>query len=99
MDQPEQGIIHDGVARYPTQLFEAGLLFIVFLILLFVKEKAIIYLLCYSAGRFFVEFYRGDDRGYLSSFLSPAQIISIFAFIFAIWLLIKKQKCNIKKHL
>ncbi|MBQ9774151.1 MAG: prolipoprotein diacylglyceryl transferase [Clostridia bacterium] len=94
LDQPEQGIIHGGVQRYPTQLFEAILLLVVFFVLIFVKKRAPIYLICYSLGRFLIEFYRGDDRGYLSELLSPAQMISVFVFAFAIWLLIKRIRNN-----
>lgn len=95
-DQPEQGILHYGLKRYPTQLFEGILLLVIFLVVLFVKEKATIYLLCYSVGRFFIEFFRGDDRGYVSNLFSPAQMISIFFFVFATWWLLKKQNCTHK---
>jgi phosphatidylglycerol:prolipoprotein diacylglycerol transferase len=73
---------------YPTQLFEAAFLFIMFGVTsyLFFKEKKInliVYLFSYGAFRFFIEFLRGDDsRGkFIISFLSPSQTWSILMVI------------------
>lgn len=76
-DNIEHGIIHNGLKRYPTQLFEAVALLVIFILVSFAKNKFQSYLASYASIRFFLEFFRGDDRGYLTSFLSPAQIISI----------------------
>ena len=91
VDQLSQGIVHNGIKRYPTQLFEAALLLLIFIIILFVKDKVSVYLICYSIGRFFIEFFRGDDRGSFLRFLSPAQGISILFFALGIGLLIKNR--------
>ena len=88
-DNIDAEIIHGGVKRYPTQLFEALLILVIFLILLFIKNRASIYLLMYSVGRFIIEFFRGDDRGFLSSLLSPAQVISVVLFGVSVLLLVK----------
>jgi phosphatidylglycerol:prolipoprotein diacylglycerol transferase len=73
-----------GVGLYPTQLMEAGLNFVLFLILLFFynkKPKAgavfALYVMGYSLIRFFIEFFRGDDRGAFIFGLSPSQIIAL----------------------
>lgn len=76
-DNVDQGIVHQGVKRYPTQLFEAVSLLLILCIVLCVREKFITYLLTYAIFRFFIEFYRGDDRGYIIKIISPAQLISI----------------------
>jgi phosphatidylglycerol:prolipoprotein diacylglycerol transferase len=69
---------------YPTQLFEAAFLFVMFGVTsyLFFKDKKInliIYLMSYGVFRFLIEFLRGDDaRGkFIFSFLSPSQTWSI----------------------
>jgi len=75
---------------YPTQLFEAAFLFIMFGVTsyLFFKEKKgnlIVYLSSYGIFRFLIEFMRGDDsRGqFIFSFLSPSQTWSIVMIIVA----------------
>ena len=66
----------------PTQLYEAIFLFIMFaLMVLRVKKKKSynlpIYMMGYGAWRFFIEFFRSDDRGeLLTDALSPSQIIA-----------------------
>lgn len=73
---------------FPVQLVESCYLFFVFCILFTkvrFKYRALCYLTMMSAGRFFFEFLRGDDRGTLgSSILSPAQNISIVLFFVAL---------------
>ena len=69
----------------PVQLFEASYLLAVFLVLmLFVgfRFRAAAYLVAVGAGRFFLEFLRGDNRGSLFGLtaLSPAQVIGAALF-------------------
>ena len=74
----------------PTQLFEAGFLLIMFIVLLFLKKNQfIIYCFSYGIFRFILEFFRGDSRGELF-ILSPSQWLSIILIIIGILLLIKK---------
>ena len=74
----------------PTQLFEAGFLFILFFVLLFLKKNQFVtYLFSYGIFRFILEFLRGDNRGELF-ILSPSQWLSIGLIITGIILLIKK---------
>jgi len=77
----------NGVRLVPTQIISSVLDFIHFFILItFAKRKkadgqvAGLYLILYSAGRFAIEFFRGDlDRGKVWS-ISTSQFISIFTF-------------------
>lgn len=80
-DNAEAGIFHNGAKCYPTQLFEAAALILIFILVLLFSEKFMVYLFSYATARFFIEFFRGDDRGYLMPVLSPAQIISIIIII------------------
>lgn len=68
---------------YPTPVMEMCLLFMILLcaVLLFKKAKFICYILMYSMGRFFIEFFRGDNRGNVYQGLSPSQRICMAAFL------------------
>jgi len=75
---------------HPTQLYEAILNFMNFLILFFIlKRKKFdgqifsLYLINYSIIRYFVEFYRGDHpaKAYLIQSSSPYASLSIFQLI------------------
>lgn len=78
---------------HPTQLYEAIFLFTLSIIL--IKKNSIysmpIYLFSYGIFRFFIEFLRGDYRGYYLFNLSPSQWISILAITISI-ILTSKEK-------
>ena len=82
-DQEAFGIVHNGLKRYPTQLFEAFGLCIILLYVIKAKNKPRSYLLSYAVLRFGLEFLRGDDRGASVLGLSVAQWISL-AICFAV---------------
>lgn len=98
----------NGVPRVPIQLFESGfeLLLSGLLWLLLLKapktrgKLLALYLLIYSAGRFILEFWRGDEyRGFIFG-LSTSQFISILLFAAAaLYLLLSPvlKKKNIAK--
>jgi phosphatidylglycerol:prolipoprotein diacylglycerol transferase len=75
--------------RHPAQLYEAALLLIIFFTcLVFKKQTIFIYPVSYGAGRFIIEFFRGDDRGaFLFNLLSPSQVWSIILIIVGISLI------------
>lgn len=96
--QTTTGVPHH-VPLYPTQLMEAGLNLLNFLVLIISYKKKkfhgqifTLYIFNYSLIRFFVEFFRGDtDRGYIFggmehpfTSLSVPQLISIFGMIAAV---------------
>lgn len=84
----ESAYAPNGVRLLPTQLICSSLDFLHFFVLIwFAKRKKAdgqiggLYLIFYSAGRFVLEFYRGDlIRGSVGS-LSTSQFISIFTGI------------------
>ncbi len=75
----------NGVALIPTQLIMAALNFLHFGILVFLSKRVVTYsgqtagcyLICYSIGRFFMEYLRNDPRGEVKVF-STSQFISLF---------------------
>lgn len=84
----------------PTQLFESVfcILFCIVLVLILRKQKRYgktfgIYLIGYGIWRFFIEFYRADDRGAVGV-LSTSQFIAIFAVTLgiAVLTLMAKEK-------
>lgn len=84
----------NGVPLVPTQLISSGLNFIHFAILIVFAKRykkgegqvAGMFFALYSAGRFFLEFLRGDaERGNIGA-LSTSQFIAIFMFLFG-WVL------------
>lgn len=88
---PEQSLVPYelcGVKLVPLQLISAVLLFILFLILKFLWSRKrfdgqifLIYAVLYSAGRFFIEFLRGDFRGNLIFGITPTQIVAVLVFV------------------
>ncbi|MBQ4375428.1 MAG: prolipoprotein diacylglyceryl transferase [Erysipelotrichales bacterium] len=81
----------NNVALFPSQLVSSGLDFLHFAILMTVLKKSkkdgtviLTYLMCYSIGRFLIEFVRGDlERGSVG-ILSTSQFISVFVFLAAL---------------
>jgi phosphatidylglycerol---prolipoprotein diacylglyceryl transferase len=72
---------------YPTQLMEAGYIFIVMIVLLIIKKRYqefngqlfLLYLILYAMGRSVLEIVRGDEaRGFLiKDYLSHSQVVAI----------------------
>ncbi|OQX81244.1 MAG: prolipoprotein diacylglyceryl transferase [Candidatus Omnitrophica bacterium 4484_70.1] len=88
----------------PTQLISSFFLLLLFFYLLRFKERKryegevfFLYLIIYSVFRFFIEFLRGDERGYIGIF-SVSQFISLVIFfaVTPIYFFQKKTKifCN-----
>jgi phosphatidylglycerol---prolipoprotein diacylglyceryl transferase len=82
-----------GVPLHPTQLYEAGYIALVMCFLLFQKKRKkfdgqlfLFYLIFYPVGRFFLEFFRGDEeRGYvIKGVLTHSQLISVLILLTAV---------------
>jgi len=73
------------ISVHPTQLYESSMIFTIMLILLVVKKYQqfkgqvfLIYLMLYAFGRGVLEFFRGDERGFIiESILSHSQFIAL----------------------
>lgn len=97
-----------GVHLHPTQLYDSANGFIIFSILIIFRrfkkfdgQLFWTYTLLYAIGRFIVEIFRGDERGFLiepDSFaslttgLSTSQFIAILLFAVSIIMLIKLKQ-------
>ena len=83
---------------FPTQLYEAIFLFILFGVLFVLayrfkfKFTFSVYLASYGIFRFLIEFIRGDDRGAYFLGLSPSQMFSLVGIIISIILIVFVNK-------
>lgn len=92
-----------GVPVHPVQLYEAGFIFVVLLMLLVVRTKRrfygqlfLLYLLSYAAGRYVLEFFRGDlERGFIiKDFVSHAQFVALVIAAVTGWVYLRWSKQN-----
>lgn len=92
-----------GVPLHPTQLYEAMLNLIIFIILYrtgrrkkFKGQCVLLYGMLYPVGRSIIEIFRGDtERGFIiSGIISTSQGISILIFVMCLIIYLK----TIKKH-
>lgn len=95
----------NNVQLIPTQLLSSGLDFLHFAALCLIAKRckksglvSACYLICYSVGRFVLEFFRGDiARGSVGA-LSTSQFISIFIAIVGVLLLVYCLRRQQGKH-
>lgn len=89
---------------FPTQLMEAGYIFIVMILLLIVKrtyqkfygQLFLLYLILYAIGRSILEIFRGDvARGFIiDGYLSHSQFIALLIVMVTIFFYVKWSKKN-----
>ncbi len=82
----------------PTQILSAGLLFLIFIILIikqnrlrFPGEIFLLYCILYSMKRFAVEFFRGDNPKIFFG-LTISQLVSIGIFVAVVFIFRSKVK-------
>ncbi|MGB4657986.1 MAG: prolipoprotein diacylglyceryl transferase [Mobilitalea sp.] len=93
----------NGVKLVPTQLLSsAGNFMITAILLLYARKErkqghiGALYLFLYSIGRFVIEFFRNDYRGYIGV-LSTSQCISLVVFLVTALMLYMSNKTNSDK--
>ncbi len=92
-------------ALHPTQIYSSLNGLIIFFLLLAIRkirkfhgQVFCSYLLLYSVGRFIIEFFRGDERGFaVEEVLSTSQFIGIFLFVTGILLFFRLKKSAVSK--
>lgn len=94
------------IPRVPVQLIESFLVFSLVILLYWIQKKrhctaeslGFFSLLSYGVLRFFLEFLRGDERGFwFGNSLSTSQVISFFLVLWAAFYFIFKQIIKRKK--
>lgn len=96
----------NNIKLIPTQLISSISLFVLTLLLVIYADKkwrrpfqvAGLYMILYSAGRFIIEFFRGDEERGFIAFLSTSQFISIFILIGGIILYNLNSMLNKRKY-
>lgn len=96
------GVYSHEACRHPTQLYEAAFNFALYGVLLrfFLRRKAdgrtlALYLVAYPAGRFLIEFVRGDERlRWLG--LDAAQAVSVALFLAGVglWVSLARKRMS-----
>lgn len=98
-----------GTPIHPTQLYESFYIFLVMLVLLFLRGRRkfygqlfLTYLLLYAIGRYGLEFFRGDlQRGFIiKDYLSHSQFIALLmvaavAYVYTRWS--KRNRLSLNK--
>lgn len=88
----------------PIPLFESAFLFVLFGVLLWrvLHRKTYglsLYLSAYAVWRFFIEYFRADDRGgSIVPFLTPSQFIAVVLFVVAVVLYLVMKFWWYKSH-
>ncbi len=87
-----------GLVLIPTQLYSSFILILIFIILRFLQLRPhrlgqvfYTYLFLYSIKRFFIEFFRADNKLIIFN-LTLFQLISIAIFIIAVFKLVNRDK-------
>jgi len=87
-----------GLVLIPTQLYSSFILLLIFIILRFLQLRPhrlgqvfYTYLFLYSIKRFFIEFFRADNKLIIFN-LTLFQLISIAIFIIAVFKLVNRDK-------
>ncbi len=99
-----KGMYIDGAYREPTFLYESTLSFIGFVTMILIRRNkniktgilTAIYATWYGIERLIIESFRSDSL--MLGPLKIAQVISVFAILFGIWLFIKSIKNNKNYH-
>ncbi|QPJ65632.1 MAG: prolipoprotein diacylglyceryl transferase [Candidatus Nitrohelix vancouverensis] len=89
------------IALHPTQIYLSLNAIAIFLILVWLQKRKHFdgqilwtYGILYAVGRFVIEYFRNDDRGYvIDGVLSTSQFVGIIVFILSIamWFLLKNR--------
>lgn len=91
-----------GVSLYPTQIFGSIMEFSIFLILISVRphikfkgQLFIMWMMLYAAGRFVIEFFRGDPRGFIiPETASTSQGIAVAVFAVGLFMLVRLSRAG-----
>ena len=91
---------------HPTQLYEAGFIFLIFVVLTILKKRKqfdgqlfLIYIILYAIGRGVLELYRADlERGFvIKDVISNSQFISLVMISVAVYFYVKLKRRVIHK--
>ena len=84
-----------GISLHPTQIYLSLNALFIFTVLMWLSKRKTFdgqilwsYGILYSVGRFVIEYFRGDDRGFpVEQFLSTSQFVGVFIFVLSAFML------------
>ena len=95
-----------GISLHPTQVYLSLNAVLIFMFLMWLSKRKVFdgqilwsYGILYSIGRFLIEYFRGDDRGFpIEQVLSTSQFTGVFVFILSAFMLLTLYRKNLRSH-
>ena len=94
------------ISLHPTQVYLSLNAVFIFIFLMWLSKRKVFdgqilwsYGILYSIGRFVIEYFRGDDRGFpVEQVLSTSQFVGVFIFILSAFMLLTLYRKNLRRH-
>jgi len=94
------------ISLHPTQVYLSLNAVFIFIFLMWLSKRKLFdgqilwsYGILYSIGRFSIEYFRGDDRGFpVEQVLSTSQFVGVFIFSFSAFMLLTLYRNSLRSH-
>ena len=94
------------ISLHPTQVYLSLNAVFIFMFLMWLSKRKVFdgqilwsYGILYSIGRFLIEYFRGDDRGFpVEQVFSTSQFVGIFVFSFSAFMLLTLYRNSLRSH-
>ncbi len=94
------------ISLHPTQVYLSLNAVFIFIFLMWLSKRKVFdgqilwsYGILYSIGRFLIEYFRGDDRGFpVEQVLSTSQFVGVFVFSFSAYMLLTLYRKSLRSH-
>jgi len=94
------------ISLHPTQVYLSLNAVFIFIFLMWLSKRKVFdgqilwsYGILYSVGRFLIEYFRGDDRGFpVEQVLSTSQFVGVFIFSFSAFMLLTLYRNSLRSH-
>ena len=94
------------ISLHPTQVYLSLNAVFIFIFLMWLSKRKVFdgqilwsYGILYSIGRFLIEYFRGDDRGFpVEQVLSTSQFVGVFVFSFSAFMLLTLYRKSLRSH-
>ena len=94
------------ISLHPTQVYLSLNAVFIFMFLMWLSKRKVFdgqilwsYGILYSIGRFVIEYFRGDDRGFpVEQVLSTSQFVGVFVFSFSAFMLLTLYRNSLRSH-
>ena len=94
------------ISLHPTQVYLSLNAVFIFIFLMWLSKRKVFdgqilwsYGILYSIGRFLIEYFRGDDRGFpVEQVFSTSQFVGVFVFSFSAFMLLTLYRNSLRSH-